>query len=53
VTAREFVAATGSAALVVGVDVMPADPEVGLQHNIGIGRNASGAVSCVNILERA
>lgn len=27
-------------------------PEVGLQHNIGIGRNATGSVSCVNVLER-
>ena len=33
-------------------DVQVDDPEVGLQHNIGIGRNATGAVSCVNILER-
>jgi acetyl-CoA C-acetyltransferase len=28
------------------------DPEVGIQHNIGIGRNATGAVSCVNVLDR-
>ncbi|MFC5973522.1 thiolase family protein [Halomarina salina] len=28
------------------------DPQVGLQHNIGIGRNATGAVSCVNVFER-
>ena len=28
------------------------DPEYGLQHNIGIGRNATGSVSCVNILSR-
>ena len=28
------------------------DPEIGLQHNIGIGRNATGSVSCVNVLER-
>lgn len=34
-------------------DVQVDDPEVGLQHNIGIGRNATGSVSCVNILERA
>ena len=27
-------------------------PEIGLQHNIGIGRNATGSVSCVNVLER-
>lgn len=27
-------------------------PTVGLQHNAGVGRNATGAVSCVNILER-
>jgi acetyl-CoA C-acetyltransferase len=33
-------------------DVQVDDPQVGLQHNIGIGRNATGAVSCVNILER-
>ena len=33
-------------------DVQVEDPEVGLQHNIGIGRNATGAVSCVNVLER-
>lgn len=33
-------------------DVQVPDAEVGLQHNIGIGRNATGAVSCVNILER-
>jgi acetyl-CoA C-acetyltransferase len=26
------------------------DPEYGLQHNIGIGRNATGSVSCVNVL---
>ena len=26
--------------------------DVGLQHNIGIGRNATGSVSCVNLLER-
>jgi acetyl-CoA C-acetyltransferase len=28
------------------------DPSIGLQHNIGIGRNATGAVGCVNLLER-
>lgn len=28
------------------------DPEYGLQHNIGIGRNATGSVSCVNILSK-
>jgi acetyl-CoA C-acetyltransferase len=28
------------------------DPEFGLQHNIGIGRNATGSVSCVNVLGR-
>jgi acetyl-CoA C-acetyltransferase len=28
------------------------DPAVGLQHNIGIGRNATGAVSCVNLFDR-
>ena len=33
-------------------DVQVDDPQVGLQHNIGIGRNATGAVSCVNVLER-
>jgi acetyl-CoA C-acetyltransferase len=33
-------------------DVQVDAPEVGMQHNIGIGRNATGAVSCVNILER-
>jgi len=33
-------------------DVQVPDAEVGMQHNIGIGRNATGAVSCVNILER-
>jgi acetyl-CoA C-acetyltransferase len=33
-------------------DVQVDAPEVGLQHNIGIGRNATGAVSCVNVLER-
>jgi acetyl-CoA C-acetyltransferase len=26
------------------------DPTYGLQHNIGIGRNATGSVSCVNVL---
>lgn len=26
------------------------DPTTGLQHNIGLGRNATGSVSCVNIL---
>lgn len=33
-------------------DVQVDSPEVGLQHNIGVGRNATGSVSCVNILER-
>ena len=33
-------------------DVQVADPQIGLQHNIGVGRNATGAVSCVTILER-
>ncbi|WP_254547411.1 thiolase C-terminal domain-containing protein [Halomarina pelagica] len=33
-------------------DVQVDAPEVGLQHNIGIGRNATGAVSCVNVLAR-
>lgn len=33
-------------------DVQVPDATVGMQHNIGIGRNATGAVSCVNILER-
>jgi acetyl-CoA C-acetyltransferase len=33
-------------------DIQVPDTEVGLQHNIGIGRNATGSVSCVNILER-
>ncbi|MFC6838492.1 thiolase family protein [Halomarina ordinaria] len=33
-------------------DVQVDAPAVGLQHNIGIGRNATGAVSCVNVLER-
>jgi len=33
-------------------DVQVDNPTVGLQHNIGIGRNATGAVSCVNILKR-
>ena len=28
------------------------DPEYGLQHNIGIGRNATGSVSCVNVLSK-
>ena len=32
-------------------DVQVDDPEVGLQHNIGIGRNATGAVSCVNVFD--
>lgn len=27
-------------------------PETGLQHNVGIGRNATGSVGCVNLLER-
>ncbi|WP_159902961.1 thiolase C-terminal domain-containing protein [Salinirussus salinus] len=26
------------------------DPEYGLQHNAGIGRNATGSISCVNVL---
>jgi acetyl-CoA C-acetyltransferase len=34
-------------------DVQVDAPEVGLQHNIGIGRNATGSVSCVNVLELA
>jgi len=33
-------------------DVQVDGPEVGLQHNIGIGRNATGAISCVNVLAR-
>ncbi len=33
-------------------DVQVDGPEVGLQHNIGIGRNATGSVSCVNVLVR-
>jgi acetyl-CoA C-acetyltransferase len=33
-------------------DIQVDGAEVGLQHNIGIGRNATAAVSCVNILER-
>ncbi|MHB9287931.1 thiolase C-terminal domain-containing protein [Halobacteriales archaeon Cl-PHB] len=28
------------------------DPQYGLQHNIGIGRQATGSVSCVNVLSR-
>lgn len=28
------------------------DPSIGLQHNIGLGRNATGSVSCVNVLSR-
>lgn len=31
-------------------DVQVNEPKVGLQHNIGLGRNATGSVSCVNIL---
>jgi acetyl-CoA C-acetyltransferase len=33
-------------------DVQVEDPEWGLQHNIGIGRNATGSVSCVTVLTR-
>jgi acetyl-CoA C-acetyltransferase len=33
-------------------DVQVNDPEIGLQHNVGVGRNATGAVSCVTILEQ-
>lgn len=33
-------------------DVQVDDPEIGLQHNIGLGRASTGSVSCVNILER-
>jgi len=33
-------------------EVQVDDPEWGLQHNIGIGRNATGSVSCVNVLSR-
>jgi len=33
-------------------EVQVDSPEVGLQHNIGIGRHATGAVSCINVLER-
>jgi acetyl-CoA C-acetyltransferase len=29
------------------------DPQYGLQHNIGIGRDATGSVGCVNILSRS
>ncbi len=28
------------------------DPAYGLQHNAGIGRNATGSISCVNVLSR-
>jgi acetyl-CoA C-acetyltransferase len=28
------------------------DPDYGLQHNIGIGRDATGSVGCVNVLSR-
>lgn len=28
------------------------DPQIGLQHNIGVGRDATGSVSCVTVLER-
>ncbi|MGB9986106.1 thiolase C-terminal domain-containing protein [Salarchaeum japonicum] len=28
------------------------DPEYGLQHNIGIGRDATGSVSCINVLSK-
>jgi acetyl-CoA C-acetyltransferase len=28
------------------------DPDYGLQHNAGIGRNATGSISCVNVLSR-
>ncbi|MFC7165171.1 thiolase C-terminal domain-containing protein [Halospeciosus flavus] len=28
------------------------DPQYGLQHNIGIGRNATGSVSCINVLSK-
>lgn len=33
-------------------DVQVDGAQVGLQHNIGIGRNSTGSVSCVNVLER-
>lgn len=33
-------------------DVQIDEPQIGLQHNIGLGRNATGAVSCINILKR-
>jgi acetyl-CoA C-acetyltransferase len=33
-------------------DVQVDNPKIGLQHNIGLGRNATGSVSCINILER-
>jgi acetyl-CoA C-acetyltransferase len=34
-------------------DVQVEGPEYGLQHNIGIGRDATGSVSCVNVLARS
>ncbi|WP_254838511.1 thiolase C-terminal domain-containing protein [Natronomonas marina] len=33
-------------------DIQVDDAEVGLQHNLGIGRNSTGSVSCVTVLER-
>ena len=28
------------------------DPQYALQHNVGIGRNATGSVSCINVLSK-
>lgn len=33
-------------------DVQVDDAEIGLQHNLGIGRNSTGSVCCVTVLER-
>lgn len=33
-------------------DIQVENPRLGLQHNIGVGRNATGSVSCVHVLER-
>lgn len=32
--------------------IQVADADIGLQHNIGLGRGATGSVSCVHILKR-
>lgn len=51
-TTREQIAAIYDQLRGEAGEVQVNKPQIGLQHNIGLGRNATGSVSCVNILER-